>query len=231
MMGSFFSARLSRAVVFVLGDRTHPEPDSSRDGRKNICGVLDEAMADQGRRLDLEGADDRTLAGRAADGDVRAFETLVRRYGRLMRVYARRILGSDTDVDDVVQDAFVQAWHSLPELTDLGSVKSWLMRIVGNKSFDRIRRRREHDDIDEREHAAPEAQGPAARAQAHSLDEALSEALNSLPEEQRRCWVLREIAGYSYLDIGRELDLPSSTVRGLIARARKNLIREMEAWR
>ena len=188
-------------------------------------------MADQGRRLDLEGADDRTLAGRAADGDVRAFETLVRRYGRLMRVYARRILGSDTDVDDVVQDAFVQAWNSLSTLADLGSVKAWLMRIVGNKSFDSIRRRREHDDIDQSEHAAPEAQGPAARAQANSLDEALSRALNTLPEEQRRCWVLREIAGYSYLDIGRELDLPSSTVRGLIARARKNLIREMEAWR
>jgi RNA polymerase sigma-70 factor (ECF subfamily) len=188
-------------------------------------------MAEQGRRPDLDGADDRTLAGRAADGDVAAFEALVRRYGRLMRVYARRILGSDTDVDDVVQDAFVQAWHSLPTLADLGSVKSWLMRIVSNKSIDRLRRRRDDEDLEQREHAAPLAQGPAAQVEARSLDEALSRALNGLPDEQRRCWLLREIAGYSYLDIGRELDLPSSTVRGLIARARKNLIREMEAWR
>ncbi|WP_440709520.1 RNA polymerase sigma factor [Herbiconiux sp. YIM B11900] len=179
----------------------------------------------------LEDVDDRTLAGRASDGDVRAFEVLVRRYGRLMRVYARRILGSNADVDDVVQEAFLQAWQHLPSLEELASVKSWLMRIVANRSVDRIRARREHADIDQHEYEAPASDAPEARAQVNSLDEALSAALSRLPEDQRRCWVLREVAGYSYLDIGGELDLPSSTVRGLIARARKNLIREMEEWR
>ena len=180
----------------------------------------------------LEEADDRTLAGRAADGDVRAFEVLVRRYGRLMRVYARRVLGSNSEVDDVVQEAFVQAWSKLPTLTDLASVKTWLMRIVANRSIDRIRRRREIADIEELEQApAPEERSPHAEAQASSLEQALSVALSGLPEEQRRCWVLREVSGYSYIEIGQELDLPASTVRGLIARARKNLIREMEGWR
>lgn len=188
-------------------------------------------MADQERRHDLETADDRILAGRAADGDVHAFEVLVRRYGRLMRVYARRVLGSNADVDDVVQEAFIQAWRSLPTLTDLGSVKAWLMRITSNKCIDRIRRRRDEDDIAEHDPGAPASTTPEGMWAARSLEDALSRALAGLPEEQRRCWVLRELAGYSYLDIGRELDLPSSTVRGLIARARKNLIREMEAWR
>ncbi len=196
-------------------------------------GVLDEVVpvspATPGPAL--EEADDRTLAGRASDGDIRAFEVLVRRYGRLMRVYARRILGSNADVDDVVQEAFLQAWQHLPSLEELASVKSWLMRIVANRSVDRIRARREHADIDQHEYEAPASEAPEARAQVHSLDEALSAALSRLPEDQRRCWVLREVAGYSYLDIGGELDLPSSTVRGLIARARKNLIREMEEWR
>jgi len=182
-------------------------------------------------RPDLSAADDRILAGRAADGDIPAFEVLVRRYGRLMRVYARRVLGSNADVDDVVQDAFIQAWQHLPSLDDLGSVKSWLMRIVARKSFDRLRARREHDDIDDHERPSPEAQSPQAIVEADSLEHALSLALAALPVEQARCWVLREVAGYSYLDIGRELDIPSSTVRGIIARARKNLIREMEGWR
>jgi RNA polymerase sigma-70 factor (ECF subfamily) len=193
--------------------------------------VLDEQMSEI-RPRDLDEADDRTLAVRAADGDVRAFEAIVRRYGRLMRVYARRILNSNADVDDVVQEAFVQAWSKLPELIEPASIKTWLMRIVANRSIDRIRRRREHADIDVvAEYAAPESQSPHARAQAASLGEALSAALSELPEEQRRCWVLREIAGLSYSDIGEELGLPASTVRGLIARARRNLIREMEGWR
>ncbi len=182
-------------------------------------------------RPDLSAMDDRILAGRAADGDVPAFEVLVRRYGRLMRVYARRVLGSNADVDDVVQESFIQAWQHLPSLEDLGSVKSWLMKIVARKSIDRLRARRDHDDIDDHERAAPDELTPSSVAETVSLEHALSRALGALPVEQARCWVLREIAGYSYLDIGRELDIPSSTVRGIIARARKNLIREMEGWR
>lgn len=202
-----------------------------RDWLEDGGRVLDGGMSEI-RPHDLDEADDRTLAGRAAEGDVHAFEALVRRYSRLMRVYARRILGSNADVDDVVQEAFVQAWSKLPELTELASVKTWLMRIVANRSIDRIRRRKEHADIDVvAEYAAPESQSPHAKAQAASLDEALSKALSELPDDQRRCWVLREIAGYSYIDIGAELELPVSTVRGLIARARRNLIREMEGWR
>ncbi|MCS5720175.1 sigma-70 family RNA polymerase sigma factor [Herbiconiux sp. CPCC 205763] len=187
-------------------------------------------MTDDGLRH-LSAAGDRILAGRAADGDVRAFEVLVRRYSRLMRAYAQRVLGSNSDVDDVVQEAFVQAWRKLPELDDLDAVKSWLMRIVANRSFDVIRRRREHDDINEHDQPAPPQDSPEAQAEKLSLEQALDGALSRLPDEQRRCWVLREIGGYSYLDIGRELALPSSTVRGLIARARKNLIRDMEEWR
>ena len=52
-----------------------------------------------------------------------------------------------------------------------------------------------------------------------------------LPEDQRRCWTLRELAECSYGQIAEELDLPVSTVRGLLARARKTLLREMEEWR
>jgi RNA polymerase sigma-70 factor (ECF subfamily) len=183
------------------------------------------------RPHDLTEADDRILAGRAADGDVQAFEVLLRRYSRLMRAYAYRVLGSNADVDDVVQESFVQAWRKLPELADLAAVKSWLMRIVSNKALDVIRRRRDHGDIADHDPPAPEYRSPAAQAEAGSLDAALNAALSNLPAEQSRCWVLRELGGYSYLDIGRELDLPASTVRGLIARARKNLIREMEEWR
>ncbi|MEA9986139.1 MULTISPECIES: RNA polymerase sigma factor [Subtercola] len=179
----------------------------------------------------LDEADDRTLAGRAADGDVRAFEVIVRRYSPLMRAYATRVLGSNSESDDVVQEAFITAWQQLPSLNDGGVVKSWLMRIVSRKSIDRIRARKLHLDIDDHEQAAPHTASPHHVAEVHSRETALSAALNAMPEQQRQCWVLKELAEYSYDDIARELDLPLSTVRGLLARARKNLIRQMEEWR
>ncbi|TFC13236.1 RNA polymerase sigma factor [Cryobacterium algoritolerans] len=179
----------------------------------------------------LDTASDLTLADRAADGDVRAFEVIVRRYGPLMRVYAARVLGSNDEMDDVVQESFITAWQQLSTLEDGGAVKSWLMRIVSRKSIDRLRARRQHADIDLTEPAAPEHQSPHRLAEAESQTEALSRALVDLPEDQRRCWTLRELAECSYGEIAEELELPVSTVRGLLARARKTLLREMEEWR
>jgi RNA polymerase sigma-70 factor (ECF subfamily) len=60
---------------------------------------------------------------------------------------------------------------------------------------------------------------------------ALSDALQELPAPQRECWVLREIGGYTYEEISDELGVPLSTVRGLLARARKDIIVRMEPWR
>lgn len=180
-------------------------------------------------RDSLGEADDRTVASRAADGDIRAFEILMRRYGSLMRAYAARIV-RPSDADDVVQETFVTAWQDLPELDNPASVRSWLITIVTRKSIDRLRAGREHDSLNDHDVEDP-TDGPAQTASASSLDEALSRALSSLPDEQRRCWVLREIAGYGYQEIAEQLDLPVSTVRGLLVRSRKTLVREMEAWR
>jgi RNA polymerase sigma-70 factor (ECF subfamily) len=179
----------------------------------------------------LADADDRVVAGRAADGDPQAFEVLVRRHGSLMRVYARSILGSNDEVDDVVQEAFVTAWQQLDSLQDTGAVKSWLMRVVSRRSIDRLRARHQHDDIAEHDPPAAETASPDRVAEARSLASAVGDALAALPTAQRRCWLLKEAAEYSYREIATDLDIPESTVRGLISRARTNMAREMQAWR
>ena len=178
-------------------------------------------------------ADDRTLAGRAADGDVRAFEILLRRYGPILRVYARRILGSNDETDDVVQETFITAWQQLPGLQNLNAVKSWLLTIVTRQAIDRVRARARHafDNIDDLQLEAPYSRSPDHSVEAISRNDAFSKALTALPDDQRQCWMLREVGEYSYDDIARQLEVPASTVRGLLARARKTLVREMEVWR
>lgn len=188
-------------------------------------------MPDSQIRALLALADDRTLVDRTVDGDVLAFEVLVRRYGPLMRAYAIRTLGSNDEADDVVQETFITAWAKLPTLENPALVKSWLMRIVSHKSIDRIRARRRHSNLDDVEVPAAEHESPTRVVEAQSRGEALTQVLSGLPEDQRRCWELKEFGDYSYSEIAEELDLPVSTVRGLLARSRKTLIREMEAWR
>ncbi len=187
------------------------------------------AGSHDGTRLDE--AADGIVAGRAADGDQAAFGVLVRRYSTLMRAGAMRVLGTSDEADDVVQDAFIVAWQQLPELDNPAAVNSWLMRIVSRKAIDRIRARRPQADIADEDPPASEAAGPARIVEARSELEALSEALSALPEQQRQCWTLREISGYNYDEIAHELEIPVSTVRGLLARARRFLIVRMEEWR
>ncbi len=179
----------------------------------------------------LESADDTIIAGRAADGDPAAFAVLVRRYTPMMRAYARRILSGTADVDDVVQEAFITAWGQLPKLDDPGRVKSWLMRITSRKAIDRVRAARPQADLEGVDLPAPDLSAPARQAEARAGVAALSDALRELPAPQRECWVLREIGGYTYEEIADELDVPLSTVRGLLARARKDIIVRMEQWR
>jgi RNA polymerase sigma-70 factor (ECF subfamily) len=141
------------------------------------------------------------------------------------------MLNANADVDDIVQEAFVVAWQRLPDLDDASRVKSWLMRIVSHKAIDRIRATRSQIDIDDIERPAPEHASPSRVAEMRAEIVALSESLHELPASQRECWVLREIGGISYDEIAEQLGVPVSTVRGLLARARKRILVRMEEWR
>ncbi|MGG7464926.1 MULTISPECIES: RNA polymerase sigma factor [unclassified Plantibacter] len=199
--------------------------DDWRGGRK---------MADVTQRVGpspLDRASDRTLVERCIDGDTRAFETLITRYGRMMKAYAVRLTGSPADADDVVQESLISAWKRIDTLADGDLVKSWLMRIVSRRAIDLMRQRRDADSTDDVMIESPERDGPERRAEASSQLDALSASLDRLPEGQRQSWVLREIGGYSYEEIAEQLGQTTASVRGNLARARATLVREMEGWR
>ncbi|PYI69711.1 RNA polymerase subunit sigma-70 [Arthrobacter livingstonensis] len=179
----------------------------------------------------LADAPDAVLAERAGDGDVAAFETLVRRHGPLMRAYSRRLMSSPAEADDVVQESLITAWKEIGNLRDGTAVRSWLMRVVGHRAVDAGRRRKSHSNVADQHELPDRAPGPERAAVSGSAGQALSRALAKLPEEQRRCWVLKEYGGQSYDDIAQTLGISTASVRGRLARARTTLVTELEEWR
>lgn len=173
---------------------------------------------------------DEILVERAVHGDMAAFETLVHRHGPLMRAYSSRIVGSRIEADDVVQESFIIAWRQLPALRHPGSVKSWLMRIASRQAFAHIRRRPAASPLPPLEVPVPSDTQPENVAVRNAELRALSVALDRLPEDQRQCWLLREIAELSYTEIAEEMHLSPATVRGKLARARANVTAQMEGW-
>lgn len=175
---------------------------------------------------------DLTLVRLAVSGDERAFAQIMRRNAGQLRATALGILGSSSDADDVVQETFIAAWTHLGVVTDGAAVSGWLRTAVRRRSYDRlrssvVRRRTMLDD------SLPETvdRAPAAVAERASLIAAAQRVLDGMPPLQRRCWEQRHLERRSYDAIARALDVPVTTVRGQLARARVVVERELAPWR
>ncbi|MFC9815464.1 RNA polymerase sigma factor [Streptomyces virginiae] len=178
-------------------------------------------------------AGDRLLAVRAAEGDEEAFEVLVHRHSPAVLQLAERFMGSRTEAEDAVQDAFISAWRSLPEYRGEAGFGTWLHRIVTNRCLNLLRARRPAADLDTvTEPAAPEHQAsPARAAESSAVVRDLAQALDALSAEQRVCWVLREIEGQPYETIAQAVRIRPEAVRARVFRARRMLTEAMAAWR
>ncbi|GAA1094292.1 sigma-70 family RNA polymerase sigma factor [Nocardiopsis exhalans] len=167
----------------------------------------------------------------AQDGDDRAFEALVRRHQDVVYRIALRTLGNAAEARDTAQEALITAWRKLPGLRDPHTFPAWLHRIVGRLALNALRARRPEEPAEEDAEFRERGAGPADRALATDLNEALREALSGLPPPQRICWVLREMEGLGYEEIAEIVDTTPTAVRGRIHRARTHLVEALEPWR
>ncbi|MFI5783856.1 RNA polymerase sigma factor [Nocardia sp. NPDC051570] len=176
--------------------------------------------------------DDATLAGRARDGDVRAYEQLVMRYQGPIYRLAVKMLADRGEAEDVTQEVFLTAWRRLAQLQDDAAFSGWLYRMTTNRCLNVLRSRRPITDLDPDLTESPRTDTrPDHAAQVNSQLEALTTALQELTPEQRACWLLREVHGRSYEEIGVIVGANVTAVRGRIARARAQLAEVMQPWR
>lgn len=185
-----------------------------------------------------------TLVARAQDGDVTAYEGLVRAYsGELFRLGVR-MTDDRADAQDLLQETLILAWRRLPGLRDPETFRAWVYQLMTRQCLGLLRRRaRRRTVVAPAEPGSPLEQGTPVpgpvdglRSPEDAADEAgltadLRRALAELPDELRACWVLKELHEMTYPEIAYAVGVPQSTVRGRIARARARLAKEMAAWR
>lgn len=177
---------------------------------------------------------DEIVAARAAAGDVRAFEEIVRRYqGRVFRLASR--LTSDTDAPDVLQETFLQVYRHLPSFRGESRFGTWLYRIATNVALmqRRSQARRPAESLeaflprfdDNGRHAATPAELQVAAQADELLDrQFLAERARSgiahLPDIYRDAFVLRDLEEIPTADVARILNLEPAAVRQRVHRAR-----------
>lgn len=186
--------------------------------------------------------DEGSIVARAQDGDLAAFEHLVLTYqSRLFRL-VYRMLNDRGDAEDIVQETLTTSWRGLPMLADVDAFGGWIYRLATNKSLDLLRKRSAHaediidsEDMDTmpgaRACAVSARWDPAHEAEWSAEQNGLTALLNTLPPAQRACWLLREMHGRSYAEIGVTLKISPTAVRGTLARARHQIAEGMSQWR
>jgi RNA polymerase sigma-70 factor (ECF subfamily) len=166
---------------------------------------------------------DAELIAAHAAGDQHAFNEIVRRHRDRMWAVALRTMRDPEEAADALQEAFISAFRAASSFRAESQVTTWLHRIVVNACLDRIRRRAARPTVPLPETGPGE---PVVDRDAMADRETrliVSEALASLPDEQRLPILLLDVEGYSVAETAKMLGIAEGTVKSRCARGRAKL--------
>ena len=165
------------------------------------------------------------LVERCKRGDSRAFEAIYQKYAKAMYNTSLRIVNHTGDAEDVMQEAFTDAFRSLEDFHYKSTFGAWLKRIVINKSINQLRKRK-MDLIDiEKTNIGnlPEEDGLDEQEMQLKVED-IKKAVALLPNGYRTVLTLYLFEGYDQEEIAEILQVSHATVRTQYMRAKKKLL-------
>ena len=168
------------------------------------------------------------LRERLSHGDVAAVATIYDRYHRIVRAFARRLMGDDESTEDLVQEVFVTLPSAMRRFRGDASLKTFILSIAVNHSRHHVRaaaRRRKvlQNFADESLFDESRCDDPESLSLRRQLAEVLQQTLDKLPLDQRVAFVLSEIEERPSPEVASILRVPEATVRTRLFHARKKL--------
>ncbi len=183
-------------------------------------------------------AEDVRLMGLVGHGDTAAFEHLIERHQTLVAGTVARMLGSNSDVEDIAQQVFIRVWKSASRYVPRAKFTTWLLKITRNLVFNELRRSKRHAHVSMQPDPQWEelpvkdevTQAPDAFLLEVELQRKIEEAILSLPQSQRMALILRRYEELNYEQIAEVLDLSVPAVKSLLFRARTELRTELSKY-
>jgi len=179
------------------------------------------------RADDVDLGRDRDLVERYQAGDPSAFDELYRRYFDRLHRFCQRHTHDVHEAEEIAQEAFVKAFRSMDALKGTRRFYPWMTVIARRLSIDRHRKLSRVELTDEPDVGSVEADLDHLFAAVDA--DRVRDALSQLGPRHREVLLLREAEGLSYAEISERLEVPVTTVEGLLHRARKALRREFAA--
>src|SRR4051812_21577758 len=150
---------------------------------------------------------DAALVARVRDGDVDAYDELVRRHLQRAHAVAYRLLDHREDAEDLVQDAFIQALDRIDSFDIERPFAPWFFRILTNRGLNMRQSRALRTVSEIPDDTASGGDSPEESAEREELRSRLREAVAALPERQQLIVQLFEIDGWTSAEIARTLGI------------------------
>ncbi len=174
---------------------------------------------------------DEQVVGHVLTGQTAVFEILMRRYNEGLYRVARAIVRDDSQTEDVLQQAYLNAYANLRQFAGKARFSTWLTRIAVNESLARARRRGQYEPYDEDVSnvepfmAEQSLHDPERHAFSGELRTLLEWAIDRLPDGTREVFVLREVEGLSTAEVADALGVSEDVVKTRLSRAKSALRR------
>ncbi|GJM15005.1 MAG: RNA polymerase sigma factor [Thermodesulfobacteriota bacterium] len=187
--------------------------------------------------IDNDTIADEEVVRRVLAGEVALFEIIMRRYNQRLYRVTRGILRDAVEAEDVMQNAYVNAYTHLNQFAGLAKFSTWLTRIAVNEALTHIRNRKRFVNIDSTYNVeeetmnilSPKTPDPEEQVIAKELNVVLEAAVDSLPEAFRSVFLLRKMEGMSTAETAECLDISEQNVKIRLHRARVLLREEISA--
>jgi RNA polymerase sigma-70 factor (ECF subfamily) len=178
---------------------------------------------------------DEEVVQRVRAGETGLFEVVMRRYNQRLYRVARAILRNDAEAEDVMQQAYVNAYLHLEQFENRATFSTWLTRIAVYEALARARRRARFDETDTTSDKDCEymdslrstSPDPEQQASLGELQTLLDSAIDALPEHFRAVFVMRDVEGMSTAETAECLELTQETTKTRLHRARTLLRQDL----
>ena len=171
----------------------------------------------------------QVLIDKCRENDRKAQFEIYKLYYKAMYNTALRIINNREDAEDVMQEAFLDAFRKIDSYTGEATFGAWLKRIVINKSLDALKRRKETFSIDQEETQLADKDMMEDPVEILSLKvEKIREAILELPDQYRIILSLHLLEGYDHEEIAEILDIQYGTVRTRYSRSRQKLLAHLK---
>lgn len=183
--------------------------------------------------LPIHKNEEQILLARIAEGDEEAFALLYLKYYKELYPYLWKFTNSQSDTEEVIQDSFMKVWLYRNKLGEIKNVRAWIFKVAAHESYrylkKKILNRQQIAALPSLPELPDSLENPEIQSQTKQIRHFVQKAIDLLPEQRRKVFLLRREEGLKVKEIADRLGLSHNTVKNTLSAAQNDIRQYLES--